>query len=172
MTKRMILLAGILGLLISVDGIAQGFRSGDSTFTLSGAGSSNRRWSNHIIAVEGAYGHFFDANLEGQIRQGLGISNVGDRGRWNAGTRVALDYHFGQGNVRPYLGGQFGFLYGPQVRDTFVAGPEGGVKWFVNDTTFINALVEYQFFFRSGNLDSDAFEDGRFVYTLGVGWRF
>lgn len=169
MTKRVILLAGILGLLISVDGIAQGFRSGDSTFTLSGAGSSNRELSNHVFSIEGAYGHFFNRNLEGQIRQGFGYANAGDD-EWNASTRVALDYHFGQGHVRPYLGGHFGYVYGDQVRDTWVAGPEGGVKWFVNDTTFINALIEYQFFFRDAD-DAD-FEDGRFVYTVGVGWRF
>ena len=33
------------------------------------------------------------------------------------------------------------------MNNTFVAGPEGGVKYFVNSTTFVQFNVNYQFFF-------------------------
>ena len=47
----------------------------------------------------------------------------------------------------PFVGGSLGYIYGDAVSDTWVAGPEAGVRYFVNETTFILGLVEYEFFF-------------------------
>ena len=33
-------------------------------------------------------------------------------------------------------------------------------------------MAEYQFFFDKASSASGAFDDGQFVYTLGVGFRF
>lgn len=56
--------------------------------------------------------------------------------------------------------------------ESFIAGPEAGIKYFVNDTTFINLGVEYEFVFEDADKADDAFDDGRFVYLLGIGFRF
>ena len=72
----------------------------------------------------------------------------------------------------PYIGANIGYAYGDQVNDTFLAGPEGGVKYFVNNTTFIFLSVEYQFFFDEGDDIEGAFSDGQFVYGLGIGFKF
>ena len=85
----------------------------------------------------------------------------------------------GQGSHGPDLDGtsfglnaDIGYRYG-DVHNTFVAGPEGGVKYFVNSTTFVQFNVNYQFFF-DNNTDSagDAFSDGQFLYSLGIGFRW
>jgi len=76
------------------------------------------------------------------------------------------------GNWYPYLGVNIGYLYGDTVEEQFIAGPEGGVKVFVNDTTFITAGIEYQVLFESASDADDNFDDGRFVYILGIGFKF
>ena len=43
---------------------------------------------------------------------------------------------------------------------------------FVNGTTFIFAMVQYQFFFESGNTLQDEFSNGQFIYSLGIGFKF
>jgi hypothetical protein len=37
---------------------------------------------------------------------------------------------------------------------------------------FIFGRIEYQFFFENSDQADDAFEDGQFVYSIGVGFRF
>ena len=43
-------------------------------------------------------------------------------------TRVAVDYNFDMGRWVPYIGANLGYVYG-DVNDTWIAGPEGGVKF-------------------------------------------
>jgi hypothetical protein len=50
--------------------------------------------------------------------------------------------------------------------------PEAGLKWFVNNTTFIFAQIEYQIFLDRHSSSSVNFSDGVFVYGLGIGFRF
>jgi hypothetical protein len=82
-------------------------------------------------------------------------------------TALALDWHFDLGQWQPYIGANVGFAYG-DLNDTGFAGPEGGVKYFVNSTTYIEASVAYSWFFDS---DEDL-DDGQFVYGLGIGFRW
>ena len=46
------------------------------------------------------------------------------------------------------------------------------MKYFVKDDTFIYGLIQYQFFFNSGDDVSDAFQDGSFLYALGIGFTW
>jgi len=46
------------------------------------------------------------------------------------------------------------------------------VKYFVNKTTFITAGIEYQVLFEDTDQADDNFDDGRFVYLLGIGFTF
>ena len=65
-----------------------------------------------------------------------------------------------------------GYIYGKPYRDTWEMAPEGGIKWFVGPDAFIFAMVEYQFFFRSGSQINNGFQNGQFVYSAGIGFRF
>lgn len=173
MFNRIIAVAGLLCLVLPATTFAQGFTQGDKVLFLGGSGSSDDEFDNNAFTFEGSLSYFFTDNLEGALRQGLTYSDIEDGGsNWAGATRVALDYNFDAGRWWPFVGASFGYIYGDLVNDTFVAGPEAGLKYFVNETTFIMGLVEYEFFFDEGDEADDAFDDGRFVYTLAMGVRW
>jgi hypothetical protein len=93
-------------------------------------------------------------------------------GIWNSSTRGALDLHFPLGSVYPYVGAMAGLTYGDTVRDSLMAGPEAGVKFFLKDDAFLLVGAEWQFFFDKGDSLDSAFDDGQFVYVLSLGLRF
>ena len=148
------------------------FEEGDKELTLAGTAFNGNEFEGVSIAANGSLGYFITDNLELAIRQSLGYSDIGVDSALNGSTRVAVDFHFDLEAWQPFVGANFGYVYGDAVSDTFEAAPEAGVKWFVNSTTFIMAMVEYQFFFDSADDAGDSFEDGQFVWTLGVGFRF
>ena len=147
------------------------FEEGDKEVTLSGSAANGPDFDGFTAGVNASIGLFLTDNLELSLRQTVTYSDVFDTSL-NGATRVALDFHFDMEALQPFVGGNFGYVYGDVVNDTFEAAPEGGIKWFVNSTTFIFAMAEYQFFFDSGDEADDSFEDGQFVYTLGIGFRF
>jgi hypothetical protein len=122
--------------------------------------------------VEGSYGYFFSPNMEALLRQSLLWADVeGGSDFWRASTAVAADWHFNLMSFQPFLGAAFGYSYG-DGEDSFFAGPEGGVKFFVTDTAFIQGLVQYQWFFDEiGGIDEGT-SDGNFIYALGLGVKF
>ena len=89
---------------------------------------------------------------------------------WNATTRGALDYHFDLGRFWPFVGGNIGYIYGDDVADTWEAGIEGGLKFFVNSTTFVLGMLEYEWFL--DNDGNDGFSDGQWIYIVGLGFRW
>ena len=147
------------------------FEEGDKEVTLAGQAANGTDWDGVVIGANGSIGYFITDNLEVALRQSLTYSDFGDTAL-NGSTRVALDFHFDLEALQPFVGANFGFVYGDSVNDTFEAAPEGGVKWFVNSTTFIFAMAEYQFFFDSGDDADDSVDDGQFVFSLGIGFRF
>ena len=58
-----------------------------------------------------------------------------------------------------------------ELNDTWECAPEAGLKWFLNGTTFVELLVEYQFFFDKDKTFGNALSDGQFIYALGLGVR-
>jgi len=106
------------------------------------------------------------------------ITGVGGKGSaLNAATRLFIDYHFklgDHGEWQPYIGANVGYVFGDSVKDTGEAGPESGVKYYVNANTFIQLSLEYEFFFNTGSSGNfgESFSDGQFVYGLGIGFRF
>ncbi len=148
------------------------FEEGDKEVTLSGTAANGTDFNGVTAGVNGSIGFFITDNLELGLRQTVTYSDIGVDSALNGSTRVALDFHFDLEALQPFVGVNFGYVYGDAVNDTFEAAPEGGIKWFVNSTTFIFAMVEYQFFFDSADEADNAFEDGQFIYTLGIGFRF
>ena len=174
MKTRVMLLSLVVCCVLSaaVQGQGKGFFKGDNIFNLTGNGVSDDSFGNSSFGVELSLGHFYSDNLAGEIRQGFNFIDLPGGDGWSASTRGALDLYLGTETICPLIGANFGYVYGNTVKDTFIIGPEVGLKWFVNDTTYISGLMEYQFFFtKSDNVD-DVFTDGRFVYSLGIGFKF
>jgi len=161
---------------------AMAYKRGDLEFTLGGGGSSDEEFEGTVANIQAGLGCFMTQNLEGTYRQEISFTNKSEsesdgdnqsgRDRWNGSTRLSFDYHFDLGAWYPYLGGNIGYVYGDTVKEQFIAGPEAGVKFFVNDTTFINAGIEYQFLFKDSKEANDNFDKGRFIYILGIGFKF
>ena len=149
------------------------FQAGDKEFTLSGSGTSDNDFDNNTFNVDFGLGYFFSDMLEGILRQQAGFiarDNASDD--WNASTSIGLALNFPFDNWVPFLGATIGYIYGDNVDETWHAAPEVGLKAFVNPTTFVQALVQYQFFFDNMDEAEDTFDDGRFVYGLGIGFRW
>ena len=169
MLRKGIVVAALLMLPALSDGY---FEEGDKEITLSGSASNGPDFDGVFIGANGSLGYFITDNLELSIRQSLTYTDVGVGSALNGATRVAADFHFDLEALQPFVGANFGYVYGDAVNDTFEAAPEAGIKYFVNSTTFIFAMVEYQFFFDSGDNIDNAFSDGQFLWSLGLGFRF
>lgn len=146
-----------------------GFHKGDYEFTLSGSGTNDHNLDNTVLTTSFGLGYFFTDNFEGSLRQGISFVDLpGDNG-WGGTTNLAVDYHFDLARFQPLIGASVGYIYGNDesgIRDTWAGGPEAGVKYFINETTFVSFLVQYHFSFK------DDFDKGLFIYGLGLGVRF
>jgi hypothetical protein len=163
----------VVAALLLVPTLSYGyFEEGDKEITLSGSASNGSDFDGVFIGANGSIGYFVTDNLELSVRQSLTYTDVGVSSALNGSTRVAGDFHFDLEAWQPFVGANFGYVYGDAVSDTFEAAPEAGIKWFVNSTTFVFAMVEYQFFFDEADEADNAFEDGQFLWTLGIGFRF
>lgn len=140
---------------------------------LSGTGTNDKDFDNGSGGVNIELGYYLTEDFEAGVRQTLGVAAVEDGDdTWNASTAAFVGYHFDLGAVRPFIGASLGYLYGEDVDETFVAGPEAGLKWYVKDETFIYGRVSYDFFFEDSDDADDQFDDGRFNYVLGIGFNF
>jgi outer membrane protein with beta-barrel domain len=155
--------------------VCQAQARGPFELTLGGSGANGSRFDGFTGAINGSIGYFFNDSLELSARQSLDYTDVGVGKSINGSTRVALDLHFplgDQGQFLPFVGVNVGYVYGDNVNDTWEGAPEAGLKWFVNNTTFVFISVEYQIFFDRHSSTGQNFSDGQFVYGLGIGFRF
>lgn len=150
-----------------------GPQAGERTFTLSGTGTSDNDFDANLFGASGELGWFLNDNLEAGVRQSLNVANFDEADdAWSGSTRAFADYHFGTDAFRPFVGANLGGIYGDGVEETFAAGPEVGMKYYVKDSTFVELAAEYQFLFDDAGDVDDNFDDGAFQYTLGVGFNF
>ncbi len=178
--KRLLVATALLALAPTI-ALAQegreyrgGARAGNHEITLSGTGSNNNDWDTGNFGISGSYGYYFTNAFEVSLRQSINWSGAEDTDdNWNAATRIAADYHFfTDGRFRPFVGVNVGYIYGDNVNNTITVGPELGLKYFVNDTTFVLVQTEYQVFLDSGDNVSNQFDDGAFQHTIGLGFVF
>jgi hypothetical protein len=153
---------------------AFGAQAGEWEATLGGSGSSNRDFNNSFGGVSASLGYYLDDMLAISVRQNLNYTNPsnGSSSQFDGSTFVALDYHFGTTALRPFVGVNFGGLYGDNTSDTWAAGLEGGLKLYVRPKTFLFALVNYAWTFTSSDGATDNFDDGAFLWNVGVGFNF
>jgi hypothetical protein len=145
---------------------------GDGLFTLSGAGSSDSDLDNNSVSVSFDVGQYMTDQTVVGIRQSAGAADLGDDSSWSGATRVFADYHFGRADTQPFVGANIGGIYGDGVDETFFAGPEAGLKYFVKEETFVTVQAEYQVFFDNSSEAESNFDDGAFVYSAGIGINF
>lgn len=172
---RRVLLTALALALAPAAALAQsesyGPAAGRNEFSLSGTGTSDNDFENGSFGLTGNYGYYLDENWLVGVRQTFTWSDSGSSS-WTGSTRGVLDYHFGQGRWRPFIGANLGMTYGDGVDETGIISPEAGLKYYANATTFIYGMAEYQIFFEDSDDVSDNFDDSAFVYTVGVGFHF
>jgi hypothetical protein len=141
--------------------------------TLSGQGQSNQDVNAGTAGLGASVGYFVLDQLELLGRQTVSYSDFNAGTSVLASSAVAVDYHFDLDRFQPFIGAAVGYNYGDSdVDETFFGGPEAGLKYFVKDDTFIYGLVQYQFFFESTDDIDNNFDDGSFVYGVGIGFTW
>ena len=160
---RKLYLVPVLALLALPALASAQFEAGNYEMRLSGSGSNDQDFRTFDISLNLGLGYFTTKEMEIGVRQGLIYGDGGST--WSGQTQVFADYHFDMDRWQPYIGANVGYVYGDNVADAWIAGPEIGVKYFVNSTTFIAATVQYVLPFDS---DNDEF----WQYSVAVGWKW
>jgi len=146
--------------------------AGPFEFTLNGAGSNNHDFSGGGGSIGGSFGWFATPNIELAIRDNASYSDNGNGSSWSNNVRVAADFHLNFDRFQPFIGGNIGYLSGPNVH-TAEAAPEGGIKFFLTNQAFLYGMIEYNFFWHTtDNGVAGNAEHGQFLYSVGLGLRF
>lgn len=146
-------------------------QQGSHEITFGGVGQSDRRLNNGRLSLEGSWGWYTTDRVLISVRQT--INSLGSRSDWNGATAVAADYHFLDGAWRPFLGVNAGFRYGGRsVGDSFSAGAQAGVKYYLQGNAFLFGRADYSYTFDRVRDVDDAWDKGRFGYAFGVGLNF
>jgi hypothetical protein len=119
----------------------------------------------------GQHSHLAGLNLSFDYRLTDGISlGLEQAGFYHFGTddeglggrsAAGIDFTFGTLSFLPYIGGNFGYLYGSGIEDDFFAGPEIGLAFGP-----LTAKVAYDMPF------NQSVDDGVISATIGLGIRF
>lgn len=173
MKKILICLLMTLALIFVGSSSAMAYRTGEMELTLGGIGSSDESLDGTDLNVGGSLGYFMTDEISVALRQDIYYTDLPRSDAFSGSSRVAMDYHFNFSECwYPFIGANVGYMYGDMFRDQWIAGPEIGLKYFANETTFIFGIVEYQFTFKDTKDIDDNFDDGRFAYGLGIGFKW
>lgn len=118
------------------------------------------------------FGHYFTPGWEIGLRQALSynfIDNASDQ--WTATTTPFLNYnlHLLDGRLVPFLGGFIGLAWND--RDvTGTLGPNGGVKIFLTNQTYLGLRYRYEWFFNSLKHAGGNADHGNHVVNIGIGF--
>lgn len=120
-----------------------------------------------------SYGYYFTPGWQLGFRQGLNYNFIDDhRDFWIATTTPFINYNFRVTDIIvPYLGAFIGLVWND--RDvTGTAGPQGGIKFFVHDQTFLNLGYRYEIFFNRIKAIEDNASRGNHVFNVGIGFTW
>ncbi|MGH8532378.1 MAG: hypothetical protein ACREV1_06495 [Gammaproteobacteria bacterium] len=142
--------------------------AGNWEATLSGTGDSDTGdgFDNSDFGFAGSIGYYLTKNIPLTFKQGVNYADVGNSSFLNGRSVFQAAYQWDFARWQPYLGLNLGGLYGAGVEDDGVWGPEGGLKFFVNESTFIFGSISYEM------LISECCKDGVVPYSLGIGFDF
>jgi hypothetical protein len=142
------------------------FEEGNWALQLSGQGSNDKDFESGQVAVQFDLGYFLTKELAVGVREAAFWNDGGSS--WGLNSNAYIDYHFDMDRWQPFIGWNIGkaCANGEDVNDDFFTGPEVGVKYFVNTTTFVQAIAAYEFDLEEG------LDVGSFTYGLGVGFKW
>lgn len=143
-----------------------GPRAGNREATLTGSGLSDSDFNDSNFGVTGSYGYYYDDNVIVTLKQSLQLNDTGTSTLVDGRTILQAAYQWDFGKWRPYAGMNVGGIYGAGVRDEALFGPEVGVKYYVNESTFLFGNVAYEV-----PVD-ECCDNGVVPYALGVGFNF
>jgi hypothetical protein len=159
-----------------------GTKAGDFVLQLEGSGANTKAFNSGDFGLNLGVGYFITDAAEVSLDQGLayayadrhtkapagaGQSVNANNGDTFAGlTQLSFDWNFVLGNFVPFVGANGGVAYGTNgVKTVWEAGPEGGLKVFLNATTYIYGEVQWDLFLNH----TRAAGDSEFVYGIGLG---
>jgi len=142
--------------------------AGNWEATLSGTGDSDTEdgFDNSDFGFAGSIGYYLTKNIPLTFKQGVSYGDVGDSNFLNGRSVFQAAYQWDLARWQPYLGLNLGGRYGARVEDDGVWGPEGGLKFFVNESTFVFGSISYEM------LISKCCTEGVIPYALGIGFDF
>ena len=144
---------------------------GQLEFTLAGSGQAD------IDFERSAASFVIDANLyltrdwSAGLRQSVGLVERDDDPETSLSTSLFTQYHFGRGQLRPFVGVAVGYSYGEEVSETFFGGPEVGTRFYLQRRAFLFARVSYDVLLNNDEGDEGG-TDGRLLSSFGVGFSF
>lgn len=146
-------------------------RQGTREVTFAGSGQSDKDLDNGSVGFEGSWGWYTTDRWLISFRQTL--NNLGDSDDWSGATLAAADYHFLDGAWRPFLGINAGVRYGGRtVGDSFAAGAQAGLKYYLEGNAFLFGRADYSYTFDEVEDVEDAWDQGGLGYAFGVGLNF
>ena len=167
MLRKLYLVVPVLALLALPALSRAQFEAGNWDLQLSGAGtaSSGGSFDTGDASAQFQLGYLLTKELEGGVRQTITWADGGSD--WNGATFAFADYHFDMDRWQPYVGANLGYRYGNQgVNDAWLAGPEVGVKYFMNATTYVDLRAAYEWDLNEG------VDKGAYFFGLGIGVKF
>lgn len=164
-------LIALLALMLPALVLAQAGR-GQRELALSGSGTSSRDFDGGTLSATGEYGVYYSPRVELGVRQSFSWSKSDAGSSWSGATRFYADYHFGDAQWRPYFGANLGGIYGEDTDTIAVAGPEAGLKFYVQPAAFLYGQMEYQIFFEGTSEVWNSLDEGAFFYSFGAGYNF
>lgn len=155
--------------MVYADDIAN--QAGPFELELGGSGANNSSFRTGDFTLNGAFGVFLlPPVLELSARDGVSYADSPHtKPAWDNTVDGALDLNIPIDRFEPYIGGNIGYVCGTGVHSTGEAAPEVGLKIFFTKSVFVFGQMEYDFFFNS---TGSTFNNGEFVYTVGLGLRF
>jgi hypothetical protein len=145
----------------------RGPRAGAWEGTLAGSGLSQEEFDNNAFGITGSLGYYVTPWMPVGIRQTANLGFGDDLSDTYIGiTRAFIDFQAPLGAFQPYIGGIIGAQYGKGIDDKLIYGPEAGIKYWVNESTFMFGQGEWQV------VEGEAFDNGNVVYAFGFGLNF
>lgn len=128
--------------------------------------------------MDARYGYFLSDEFQVGLRQSYTLNhNDDDPDTWNAVTSPYGIYHFymdngsgGRSPLVPYAGAFLGAVWNDDDL-TGTVGPQAGVKYYLTDSTFLNAEYRYEWFFEEFR-DANEVQDANHVALLGIGYNW
>lgn len=143
-----------------------GPQAGNWEATLNGTGLSDDDFDDPSFGVAGSIGYYYTKNIIWTFKQGLLETDTGDSTLINGRSVMQAAYQWDLAKWQPYVGMNIGGVYGAGIRDEAIAGPEVGVKYFVNESTFMFGNIAYEV-----PVD-ECCNDGVVPYSVGIGFDF